>query len=239
MLRFLLAIFAAALLTTSALAAGYDKTETTKAYTVHLRVPESAMAIATLKAEIFSRWKKDSADIKGEATQDFEDKVPDFHPYDLDTNWRVTFESLSVISLSAESFIDENGAHPNGAFDSIVWDKTANRVVPFEALFDPAQAKAAFTAIAASAKKTWTKQITERSGDAPDPAEAAEGIGADPKKLGHYALIYAKGDTKANGIVLLYGAGEVWPHVVGDFRLVIPESVFRAYLTPRWRAEFK
>jgi hypothetical protein len=33
--------------------------------------------------------------------------------------------------------------------------------------------------------------------------------------------------------------GQDLAHAAGDFRLVIPETVFRAYLTPRWRAEFK
>jgi hypothetical protein len=40
-------------------------------------------------------------------------------------------------------------------------------------------------------------------------------------------------------LFLLHGAGEIWPHAAGDFRLVIPEAVFRAYLTPRCRTEFK
>jgi hypothetical protein len=40
-------------------------------------------------------------------------------------------------------------------------------------------------------------------------AIAGQGIGADPDKLKSYALTYAKGQTRANGIVLLYGAGEV------------------------------
>lgn len=233
------AILAIGLLASTALAAGYDKTETTKTYTLHLRIPQSAITITPLKTEIFARWKRDSNDIKQEAKEESDVQIPDFHPFDLDTNWRVTLESPTAISLSADSFIDEDGAHPNGAFDTIVWDKVANRVVPFEALFDHAHAKAAFEAIAASATKIWTKEMTVRAGEAPFADEAGQGIGADPAKLGHYALIYAKGETKANGIVLLYGAGEIWPHAAGDFRLVIPESVFRAYLTPRWRAEFK
>ncbi len=41
----------------------------------------------------------------------------------------MTFDSPQVISLSGYSFIDENGAHPNAAFDAVVWDKTANRAV--------------------------------------------------------------------------------------------------------------
>jgi hypothetical protein len=233
------AMLAIGLLSSPAMAAGYDKTETTKIYTLHLRIPQTAMTIAPLKTEIFSRWKRDSNELEQEAKEEFDAKIPDFHPFDLDTTWRVTFESPTAISLSADSFIDEDGAHPNGAFDAIVWDKTANRAVPFEALFNPAQAKTAFTAIAAFATKIWTKEMTVRAGEAPFPDEAGQGIGADPAKLGHYALIFEKGDTKANAIVLLYGAGEIWPHAAGDFRLVIPETVFRAYLTPRWRAEFK
>ncbi|HEY2033957.1 MAG TPA: DUF4163 domain-containing protein [Rhizomicrobium sp.] len=227
-----------ALASSFALAAGYDKTETTKAYTIRLRVPDAALSNPALKAEIITRWKKDSGEIKSEATEDLKDQVPDFHPYMLDTQWRVTFENADVISLSANSFIDQNGAHPNGSFDSIVWDKKANRVVPFEDLFVPTMRKTAFNAIAASARKSWIAIMTKREGDAPIPGMVDDGIGADAKKLGHYALIYDKGASQPNGIVLLYGSGEVWPNAAGDFRLVVPTFVFRAYLTPEWKARF-
>lgn len=237
MKRLLLLAGAFVLVSSFAFAAGYDKTEKTKLYTLRLRVPEAALAIPALKTEIMARWKKDSGDLKDEAKED-KDADPQFNPFMLDTQWRVTFESPDVISLSADSFIDENGAHPNGAFDSIVWDKKANRAVPFEELFVPSLRKAAFTAIAASARKTWTAIATKRIGEAPVAGMVDDGIGADPKKLGHYALTYAKGETKPNGIVLLYGAGEVWPHVLGDIRLSIPVNVFRADLTPEWKARF-
>jgi hypothetical protein len=226
-----------ALASSFAFAAGYDKTEQTKLYTLRLRIPEAALAIPALKAEIMARWRKDSDGLKSDAADD-KDADPQFHPFMLDTNWRVTFENNDVVSLSADSFIDENGAHPNGAFDSIVWDKRANRAVKFEELFMPGQRKVAFTAIAASAKASFLKWLAKEEGSPADPAEADDGIGADPDKLGHYALTYAAGETKANGIVLLYGAGEVWPHVIGDVRLSIPVAVFRAYLAPEWRARF-
>jgi hypothetical protein len=51
-------------------------------------------------------------------------------------------------------------------------------------------------------------------------------------------LTYAKGQTAANGIVLLYGAGQVWPHVLGDFRLAVPAAVFTKYLAPQWKDVF-
>lgn len=44
------------------------------------------------------------------------------------------------------------------------------------------------------------------------------------------------GQAAANGIVLLYGAGQVRPHGLGDFRLPAPSAVLAKYLTPQWRA---
>ena len=216
----------------------YDKKTKTDAYDLRLRVPAAAMAVAPLKAEIFRRWKKDSSELTTQAIEDKKDAPQYFHGYALDTQWRVTFESADVLSVSGYSFIDEGGAHPNAAFDAIVWDKTANRAVPLDDLFTKGQAQAARKAIAASATASFNAWLT-KAGYPADPSEATEGISADGSKLGHYALTHDKGVAKANGIVLLYGAGEAWAHVIGDIKLPIPTSVFHNYLTPRWAAEFK
>ena len=234
--RLVLAAFLA--LTVPALAAAYDKTETTSAYSLRLRVAPEAMAITPLKDTIFARFAHDSAEIKTESVSDQKDMPEHFHPYALDTLWRVTFNSPDVISLSGYSFVDENGAHPNAAYDSIVWDKTANRDVPISELFGKDQLDPALKAIAIYAKAELIKFVSEQEGTPADSSMADEGIAPDAKKLGHYALTYAKGQTKANGIVLLYGAGEVWAHVLGDVKLSVPVSVFSKYLTPRWKAEF-
>ncbi|HTT99254.1 MAG TPA: hypothetical protein VMF58_14490 [Rhizomicrobium sp.] len=228
------------LFATSALAAAdYDKTEKTKAYEIRLRIAAPAVAIPKLRDEIMARFQKETAEIKEDSTSDLKEMPQYFHPYAFDANWKVTFENAHLISLSTNTFIDQNGAHPNGEFDSIVWDKQASRVVPLHELFAPGKAPAAFKAIASAARKAWQKSVVEKAGGDADTSDMDQGIGADEKHLGHYALTYAKGDTKANGIVLLYGPGEVWVHVLGDFRLSIPVAVFRDYLTPAWRAEFK
>jgi hypothetical protein len=123
MRRLMFAALIAGLVIAPAFGAAYDKTETTSAYTFRLRVPAQAMAIAPLKKEIFDRFKKNCDTIKPDALSEQKEVPQYFHPYDLDTQWRVTFDSPQVISLSGYSFIDENGAHPNAAFDSVVWDK--------------------------------------------------------------------------------------------------------------------
>ncbi len=222
-----------------ALSADFDTTEKSPLVELHLRVPETAISIAPLKRTILALYKGDADQAKTDARENKQDN-PGFEPYSIDTIWRVTFENAAVVSLSGDTNSDTGGVHPNETFQTIVWDKKANRAVPIEALFGPDQVKMALTAIAEAAGKAWTKTYIQRSGQKPgeDTDLAGIGIGADPEKLKTYALTYAKGQTAANGIVLLYGAGQVWPHVLGDFRLAVPASVFTKYLAPQWKDAF-
>jgi Deacetylase PdaC len=233
------AVVVAAFAATPALAADYDATDKSPLVELHLRVPATAMTIAPLKDKILALYKADADQAKSDAKEDKEDN-PSFHPYSIDTIWRVTFESDAVLSLSAETNADTGAAHPNQGFVTLVWDKKASRAVPIEQLFPPDQAKAALAAIAEAATKAWTRSYTQRSGQQPGPEAdvAKDGIGADPEKLKNYALTYARGQTTANGIVLLYGAGQVWPHVLGDFRLAVPAAAFAKYLAAPWKAVF-
>ena len=224
---------------TAAQAADYDKTEKTSFCEIRLRIPSSAMAIAPLRDMIMARYNADASTTRKEARED-KDGNPSFQPYVVDINWRATFENDAVISLSADTYADTGAAHPNEAFQTLVWDKRAARAMPISAFFEPAQTNAALAAIAAAASNAWTKVYTQRSGRKPGPGTdlAKDGIGPDAEELKSYALTYAKGEKTANGIVLLYGAGQVWPHVLGDFRLAVPATVFAKYLAPQWRSMF-
>src|ERR1700742_1122360 len=150
MKSFAAALAGLALAAAPALGADYDATEKSPLYELHLRVPATAMTIAPLKAKILALNKTDADQAKSDAREDRECN-PSFHPYSVDTVWRVTFENGAVLSLSAEINADTGGAHPNQAFQTLVWDKAANRTVPIEALFQPDQLKAALNAIADAA----------------------------------------------------------------------------------------
>jgi hypothetical protein len=179
-----------------ALGSDYDATEKSPLYELRLRVPATAMTLVPLKDKILALYKADADQAKSDAKDDKESN-PSFNPYSIDTLWRVTFENNAVLSLSAEINSDTGGAHPNQAFQTLVWDKKANRAVPIEALFQPDQLKAALTAIAAAAAQAWNRSYTERSGQKPGPDTdlAKGGIGAEPAKLATFALIHAKGRT--------------------------------------------
>ncbi len=231
------------LATTLAWSASYDWSETTPAYSLHLRIPEAGTAIAALKADILHRFQAAAKVVKEDAESEKEASPSTFHPYELDTQWRVTFESPATLSLSGFSFLDENGAHPNNDFDTIVWDKTAGRSVSLTELFEQGRVPDALQAISHYAKAAFVKWLEKQDYDAahnPDNPDPTEGhLDADPAKLDHYALTYASGESRANGIVLLYGAGAAWPHVIGDVKLSIPLSVFRQYLRPQWVSQFR
>lgn len=227
---------------TALAAQDYDKTGKTDAYTLRLRVPAAAMAIAPVKQEIFARWDKAATEFKKDAIEDKTAHPQYFHPHELDTHWRLSFDSAKVISLSAETFWDGGGAHPNTSFNSFVWNKDTGKAVPINALFAKDKAKAGLEAIAHYAMGAWQKIYTKRSGEKPgaDMYEMAkQGIQPDAQHLGTYVLIHAKGETKASGLLLLYGAGEVWPHVVGQFLIPVPAHAFARDLAPEWKATFK
>lgn len=235
-----LAVVLPLLVSQAAAAADYNRSEKTPLYTLALRVPEAAMRIPALRARIMALHETDAKQTRSDAKDDKE-ADPAFHPYDVETTWRVTFEDAAVISLSGDTYADTGGAHPNEAYQTLVWDKKANRAVAITDLFAPGQSRAALAAIADTAARTWTRIYEQRSGQeaGPEADDASLGIGPDAEKLKTLALTYARGQTRANGIVLLYGAGQVWPHVLGEFRVPVPARVFYRYLSPRWRNEFE
>jgi hypothetical protein len=195
-----------------------------------------------VKAKILSGYAEATDGMAAEAADEKKTSPDVFRPYTIQITWRVTFENAQVLSLSGETYSDTGGAHPNGDFQTIVWDKPASRAVLLKDIFQPAQAKAALAAIHDFATRKWVNTVMKESAannEAVSTTEATamagDGAGGadDP-----FALTYAKGETTANGLVFLYGAGSVWAHVLGDFRISVPKSVFAAYLTPQWKPVF-
>ena len=114
---------------------GLNTHQKTATYETSLKIPDAPLAIPALKAEIQRRYQTSLNDLAKEAAEDKAASPKEFHPYMLDVQWRVTFESPAVISLSGLSFVDEGGAHPNNGYDTIVWDKTANHAMALPGLF--------------------------------------------------------------------------------------------------------
>ena len=240
--RFILAVLLVGCLANVAYCTGgYDKKDETDLYTLRLRVPAEVMSIEPLKRDIITRYKKAADQTKANAVESKKERPGEFRRLALDTRWQVTFDNAAVLSVSGYSYEDQGGAHPNGYFEAIVWDKKAHRAVPIDTLFNKNQAANALQAIATAAQKSWISIYKKQSGETPsqDLLEQSKlGITPTAKAMKNYALTHAKGQASVNGIVLLYGEGEIWAHALGEFRLSVPVAVFSQYLKPEWRAIF-
>src|ERR1700744_6370774 len=168
------AVILLGLATTQAVAADFDKQDKTALYDFRLRAPQTAVAIGPVKAEILSDYAKEIDGLKDQAAQEKKESPDVFRPYTVDVRWRTTFESAAVLSLSGETYSDTGGAHPNGNFETIVWDKAAAKTVALSDLFAPGQAKAALAAIHDAATKTWVKTVVKESAAAGEPMSAAD-----------------------------------------------------------------
>lgn len=213
----------------------YHKVEKNRFYTLRLAIPKAIMSIEPLKENVVQLFNAAADETKKNADEAKTMRAGYFPPLSLETKWQVTFENKSLLSISGITYEYQGGAHPNTYFQTIVWDKINNRDIPITELFRKDKVDLALKAIAESAQRSWIKIYTQRSGEKPSPdliEQAKQGITSDPKTLKNYTLTHAKGHTTINGIELLYGAGEIWPHVLGEFRIPVPLSVFNEYIAP-------
>ncbi|HXY58658.1 MAG TPA: hypothetical protein VEH76_08760 [Methylocystis sp.] len=211
--------------------------EKSDGYELTLRAPEAALAIEPLKAELLRRFDERTKNLKDLVREACKTDEASHSPYLLSMNWRVTYENPKVLSLSGKVY-SEDCKHAYDDFETIVWDKQALRETPLTDIFLKDKQADALRDIALYASRAFLK--SRRGGDLSDSYYAVEDhISAKPLRLGHYALTYAKGEELANGIVLLWGAGEAWPRVVDDVRISVPAAVFFKYLAPEWTKQFK
>jgi hypothetical protein len=223
-------------------AGSFHKVEKTDLYEIRIEVPKAIMSIDPLNKDVLKRFKSAADETKKSAEEGKKSGEAHFFGHSLETKWQVTFENADLISISGISDEYQGGAHPHTYFETIVWDKKAKRAIPLRALFNENQADLALKAISQAAQKSWIKIYSQRSGEAPSAdllKQAAEGISPAGESMKNYVLTHAKGQANANGIVLLYGAGDIWAHALGEFRIAVPLSVFHQYLKPDWRAIFK
>ena len=99
-------------------------------FTFRFAYPAQAAAIPALKAKFDSdietsraQLAKDTAEFRAEAQKE---GFP-FRPYDQTIEWAVVTDLPDWLSLSAEIYAYTGGAHGNSGYDSLLWDRKANR----------------------------------------------------------------------------------------------------------------
>jgi len=176
----------------------------------------------------------------------FRRENPDyFHQWTLDINWSVAFENAEALSLMGATSSYEGGAHGMWGFETLLWDKTAQRELSFADMFaDPRRNGAAMTAVSEAAFAAWAEAspavdtdvslIDERT-----LQDARDVLAPNAGSFETFLLIpNTAGDGRAAGVLLLYPPYELGPYSDGDYRLFIPAGVLTPHLRPEWAARF-
>lgn len=137
------AITLAALLTAPALAAPVPASdllirEVTPQRSYRWRAaPEAATQPALLnsiRSEALTELAKEKKDVARDAAEAKKSGYP-FRPYETIVSWTLAADTPHLLALSSLNYSFTGGAHGNTGYTAKIWDKQANKAIPFSALF--------------------------------------------------------------------------------------------------------
>ncbi|WP_408588132.1 DUF4163 domain-containing protein [Novosphingobium sp.] len=201
--------------------------------------PAQAAAIPALKARLDADMAQQKADIAQEAREGKKDAKENdypFNPYFHSTEWKVVTDLPGWLSLSTLVGFYTGGAHPNYAFDALVWDKAANKRVEPLALFTSKAALAqAITRpfCAALAKERLKKRGEVWQGDGISDFEQC----IDP--LAQVVILGSAGRQGFDRIGFLIAPYNAGPYAEGSYEVTLPVTpAVLAAVKPQYRAAF-
>ena len=120
-----------------------EVSERTDLFIFEYSYPQAAGEVEELAAWLDTRLAQEREGLAAEATRDRREASANgfpFNTYSSSTEWKVVASLPDWISLSADLSSYQGGAHPNYAFDSIIWDRARGVALEPMAFFTSANA---------------------------------------------------------------------------------------------------
>jgi hypothetical protein len=201
--------------------------------------PAEAVAIATLDGRFYTDAKKALARAQKNAQEEhaFARKQKfNFNPHEYSMEWTTAGQTPRLLSLQSEFSSYEGGAHPNTSYNSLLWDRRADKEITVGSLFLHAQSFSALTR-PAYCKALDAERRKRREGEKLDLPE----FNACPK---YSDLAIAFLDKNRNGrfdtihfVASPYVAG---PYVEGEYEVALPVTrQLIAAIKPDYRGSFE
>lgn len=159
----------------------------------------------------------------------------EYHPYAYGRKWLKVAETPRFLSLSAELYDFQGGAHPNHGFDALVWDKQAGRRL---AALDLFAAPGAFdAALGQSFCKALDAERAKRRGE---PVTPGDGMFSDCIKASDQTVILGSSDGRAfDKVGVLIGPYAAGPYAEGDYEFTFPMThTLLGAIKPAYREAF-
>ena len=216
-----------------------DVSDKTDLYEFKYSYPAAAAAIPALRDWMEANLVRGRADLASEAREGKEDATIGeyiYAPYMASTEWKVVTDLPGWLSLSAELYSFSGGAHGNSAFDTLLWDKTANEKRTAMDLFtSPAALKAAVlkSFCAALDKERAKRRGGEAIGDPSD--EFNQCIDPDEQVL----ILGSKGGKGFDRIGFLIAPYNAGPYAEGSYEVTLPvTAAVLGVVRPEYKSAF-
>ncbi|WP_408589766.1 PdaC/SigV domain-containing protein [Novosphingobium sp.] len=201
--------------------------------------PAAAAAIPALKARLDADLDKQQADLATQARDAQKDaKANDFpfHAWSRSADWQVVTELPGWLSLSTIRGEFTGGAHPNYAFDTLLWDKAAGKARTATDLFTSQRA------LGDAVRKDFCAELDRQRLKKRGPDSQGSGIDEfnaciDP--LEQTIILGSKGHKGFDRIGFLIAPYNAGPYAEGDYQVTLPVSpALLATVKPEYRAAF-
>ncbi len=176
-------------------------------------VPEAAKQPALLAA-LRSDALKAAATAKAEAANDAASAKKDgfpFRRYESISDWSLAADTPHLLALAGENYAFTGGAHGNTGYTAKIWDKTAQKAVPFSALFtDWAKARTLIEPAYCAALATEQK------------ARGGNAVNNCPKLADQPIVPWAGLATRATQLRVLLGPYTAGSYAEGAYLITLP-----------------
>ncbi len=213
--------------------------ESTDLYEFDYSYPAAAAAIPALRDWLEADLMRTRAGLASDAKEGRTDSKANgypFNPYSAGSAWQVVASLPGWLSLSATVSSFSGGAHPNSAFDALLWDKAANVRRAASDLFT---SKAALKAAVLKPFCTeLTRERAKRRGDEAlgDPTDEFNQC-IDP--LDQTVILGSKSHKAFDRIGFLIAPYNAGPYAEGSYEVTLPVTpAVLAAVKPDYRAAF-
>lgn len=200
--------------------------------------PAIAEAAPGLRKRLEQQMAVDRTEATGYALNDSNERKKEdfpFNPHNFAKSWGVLGETPRLLSLAAEIYTFQGGAHGNTVYDGLLWDRMADAPVDRAKLLPPAL----LVAVTSRYCSALDRAREQKRGE---PVADRGSIFNDCPSIDEQVI--APTDSDDNGrfdtltvILAPYTAG---PYVEGSYELELPvDATTLAAIPAAWRAEFE
>ncbi|MGA9658776.1 MAG: DUF4163 domain-containing protein [Asticcacaulis sp.] len=154
-------------------------------------------------------------------------------PYSHSIVWKLAAQTPRLVSMFAEEDDYQGGAHPNHTYQTVLWDRASQSLIPSGHLFVPG---ADFKAINSFVCSQIEAARSKRAGT--PVSQGGSGFSCPKFDESRLVLMPSNQPDKIGAIDALYAPYDVGAYAEGPYEIRVPQSLIRGLLAPEFADQF-